>query len=332
MIKGLFKFLWEVFLKDIAKMLGYRSPKAQLAAHAASDHHKSFQMVEIALFGMADELLLPYFRERMAAGVGVSAVDFMVWMRDVASPNFLFMVDIVFTYLLSVYVFRAGIRRNNSSVILSSRASFTDLFYGLNMTHYQELELTDLMVRAQAPPQVKHFLAATESFSVSGNHSKGEAGDFILEAKNRRCKMWMPPGVPTEQRWLRVCRNFDRLEEIRANLLGLFDLGQKERDMQHTDLTTETFQWRLILRSSGYLSAPKVTRTHTSISGEALDEDLINFKRNCQDNRKVYNHKFCEGSKAKLTPIFVLPADRTKFHHISRKTKGELEVMLLGLE
>ncbi|OWF50837.1 hypothetical protein KP79_PYT13799 [Mizuhopecten yessoensis] len=157
-------------------------------------------MVEIALFGMADELLLPYFRERMAAGVGVSAADFMVWMRDVVNPNFLFIVEIIFTYLLSVYVFRAGIRRNNSSVIMSSRASFTDLFYGLNNTLYQELELTDLMIRAQAPPQVIQFQAAAESFSVSGNDSKGEAGDFILEAKNRRSKMWMPPGVPTKQR------------------------------------------------------------------------------------------------------------------------------------
>ncbi|OWF35907.1 hypothetical protein KP79_PYT08084 [Mizuhopecten yessoensis] len=74
-------------------------------------------MVEIALFGMADELL--YFRERMAAGVGVSAADFMVWMRDVVSPNFLFVVEIVFKCLLSVYVSVLGF---DATTAVSSRA------------------------------------------------------------------------------------------------------------------------------------------------------------------------------------------------------------------
>ncbi|XP_069103763.1 uncharacterized protein [Argopecten irradians] len=129
MVKCMFKLLWEVFFKDLAKMLGFNSPKAQLAAKSASDHHKSFQMVEIALFGMADELLVPYFRDRVERGKEVSATDYLSnWVSEVVDPNYLFVVSIVFNYLLSLYVFRAGIRRNNSDVITCSRATFTDLF------------------------------------------------------------------------------------------------------------------------------------------------------------------------------------------------------------
>lgn len=40
-------------------------------------------------------------------------------------------------------------------------------------------------------------------------------GDFVLENKNRRIKMWAPPGLPTKKQWQSVCRNLDDLEEVK---------------------------------------------------------------------------------------------------------------------
>lgn len=49
---------------------------------------------------------------------------------------------------------------------------------------------------------------------IAGHTNQAESGDFILEAQNRRIKRWMPPGVPNEERWRRVCRNIDRLDKV----------------------------------------------------------------------------------------------------------------------
>lgn len=82
------------------------------------------------------------------------------------------------------------------------------------MTHYQELHVRDCILRSSMPKEINSFVEATESISVSGHPSKGEGGDFILESKNRRTKMWLPTGLPTEENWMRVCRNQDRLEKV----------------------------------------------------------------------------------------------------------------------
>ena len=43
-------------------------------------------------------------------------------------------------------------------------------------------------------------------------------GDFILESKNKRIKMWLPLGVHTIQRWLRVCHNLESVDCIKDRI------------------------------------------------------------------------------------------------------------------
>lgn len=213
MSKACFKLLWEICLKDVAKIMGFRSLKALAACQSANDHHKSMQMLEIALFGISDELL-PYVRDKMNKKETASVLDYFTWCSHTQNQNYNCLTDIVFNYLLSLHYFRAGVRRNNSNIIATSFNAFSPLFFGLNMINYQELHFRDSLMKLQCPASVKTFLESNESFSVSGHASKGEGGDFVLEAKNRRCKMWLPPGSPTEEQWLRVCRNLDRLEGV----------------------------------------------------------------------------------------------------------------------
>lgn len=67
------------------------------------------------------------------------------------------------------------------------------------MTNYSELNLRYLFVRIAIPQDVKSFVETYESFSMSGNPSKGGI-DFILEARNRRSKMWLPSGKILEDK------------------------------------------------------------------------------------------------------------------------------------
>lgn len=60
--KALFKLLWPVIFIDLAKMLGFRTIKALTCCEAATNHHKSWQILQIFLKGTSRELLLPYVR------------------------------------------------------------------------------------------------------------------------------------------------------------------------------------------------------------------------------------------------------------------------------
>jgi hypothetical protein len=54
-------------------------------------------------------------------------------------------------------------------------------------------------------------LSKHESISVSGNKSKGEGLDFVLEGVNKRSNCWVT-GMPDAQDWVVIFRNLDKLE------------------------------------------------------------------------------------------------------------------------
>lgn len=66
---------------------------------------------------------------------------------------------------------------------------------------------------------------------MSGNSCKGEGGDFVLESKNRKTKMFIPAGVPNQQKWLNVCRNIDRLEKVRENMVKVLNMTENDDDL-----------------------------------------------------------------------------------------------------
>lgn len=84
------------------------------------------------------------------------------------------MAEVVFTYCLALHVFRAGVRRNNSLAINAAKTKFSPLFFGLNMPIYIETFIRDSFLRIQCPDKLRKFLEDNESYSVSGNESKGE--------------------------------------------------------------------------------------------------------------------------------------------------------------
>jgi hypothetical protein len=177
-----------------------------------SDHHKSLQMLEIFFYAMSTELMVPYVRDALEHQQKPNISDFI---DSLNTPNEKIMFNIIFFYFnLALYVFRAGVRRNNSEAILASRAVFSPLFFGLNMPFYMETIIRDSMICVQCPSAVREFIEKNESDSVSGNHNKGEGGDFVLENINRKIKSFMPPGLSSDERWTTVCRNIDRLDEV----------------------------------------------------------------------------------------------------------------------
>ena len=49
------------------------------------------------------------------------------------------------------------------------------------------------------PPEVKCYVEATESFSVSGSDTNGQGVDFLQEEANRQVKSLLPTGPVTAE-------------------------------------------------------------------------------------------------------------------------------------
>ena len=214
MVRCVFKILWNVVIKDLAEMLGFRSVRALSSCLNCTDHHKAWQIFLILLFGTLDEILVPYVRRCLTTKSPASVSGFYDYLESAIDPNYVFLSDIVFNYLVPLFIFRCGVRKNNQKFILAGRCKFSELFYCTNMYFYQEIDFRDLKTRVLAPDEVSTFLKSNEAFSVSGLDHKGEGGDFVLEAWNRRIKRLLPPGLPTDADWLRVCRNLENVEQV----------------------------------------------------------------------------------------------------------------------
>ncbi|VDH89380.1 Hypothetical predicted protein, partial [Mytilus galloprovincialis] len=132
------------------------------------------------------------------------------------------------------------------------------------MSFYMETFVRDLFVRVQCPPEVLAFIEDNESYSVSGNESKGEGGDFILENYNRKTKRLIPAGLPDNNKWLQVCRNVDRLDKVYCSLSTLLGLSSVYEDYMYAyDIGKEISNFRTIIQNLKFLEQ-KTLNKHNS--------------------------------------------------------------------
>lgn len=95
----------------------------------------------------------------------------LLWMVSVKKPKshtdayiyyffynmYRFLMEAIFTYTLAVYMFRAGVRRNNTDVIMASRVKLSTIYFGISKTNYQKIEIIDIITRVCAPPDVQTY-------------------------------------------------------------------------------------------------------------------------------------------------------------------------------
>ena len=213
-VRAIFKLIWPVGLRKLAVLLGFTSEKALLYCQKAADHHKSWEMLLIFYRVTVKLLLDAYVQECRSQGHASSVNHFQTWIANVPNHLFRYLYQINFRFVLGTLMFRQGIRNQNSSLALCGRVSMGHVYYCTNMTTYMEIQYRDIITRVKAPPSVRTMMQENESFTHTGTPNKSEGGDFVLENRNRRSKMFIPPGVPTKDQWLRTCRLLDQLEQV----------------------------------------------------------------------------------------------------------------------
>ena len=113
------------------------------------------------------------------------------------NPNFLYIFSQVATYAFAIVNFRMGMRRNNHMVMLSAVSKICGLFHGRNHPFYQLIEIYYIAQLFAMHDEFKPTYQQYSTISVSGDPSKAEDWDFVLENVNKKTQSWIPKGIPT---------------------------------------------------------------------------------------------------------------------------------------
>ena len=134
-------------------------------------------------------------------------------------------------------------------------------------------------------------------------------------------------GVPTERMWTNVCRNFDKLQELKKRHFNIVDCNQKSKSpgYRNRELGREIDEWRYCLRKSRFLSKEEFV----SIDGKQLDEQLKEFtklskiKRYYTITKNILREEIPKNDQL-LHPVYITPEERAKQNDIRKKTKETL--------
>ena len=219
--KAFMKLNWEIFTKEVAKELGFKTENALNFAFKCSDHHKTWSILEIILFAFTDELLYPYVLSCRSKNKNATIDDYWNWSADIVNPNYLFIQQMIFTFLHSIMMFRVGVRNNDHKAILTAQRKTMPLFFSRNHPTYRKIMLSSFNTHCLLPDELK--LEVYKNMAVSNTNSVGhfQGGDTCLEEINKKAKKWVSPiGIPNDQDWLKTFRNLDKLEDVSISSVG----------------------------------------------------------------------------------------------------------------
>lgn len=326
----LLSFLWEPFMKSFAQELGFRTPNALKVFKNGIDHHRTCQVLESCLIGFTKELLVPFVRSCHISKELPTAKGYFSWYNaSVTSQKYGFFFHVTFWYLLAFIVYKEGVRKNNSDVMMAARTTFAPLFYIGHHPKYRRLLVRDLVERVNYSDSVANFTKSTESHSVSGRVNGGQGGDFIHEEINKNIKSLLPGiGMPTQNIWVNIIRKAATINELKKIIFqegSLNDKGGKKRPKKFEHEITIV---RKMIRREHYLSNFEEEERMTTISGEVLDIALCDFSYLAKENYKLYKEglvKTGDYCNTKLIPVFVTSEQRIEFDKIENKTIAEIK-------
>ena len=114
LIFELLHFLWDFW--DFAKFfrwsvcyeLGFQSENALKYAKKGSDHHKLWEILEITYIAFVDELIYQFTVFCVSHGVPINIANYWMFATKVKNPNFLFVQQMVLTFLHGLMLLRKG--------------------------------------------------------------------------------------------------------------------------------------------------------------------------------------------------------------------------------
>ncbi|XP_062597901.1 uncharacterized protein LOC134259320 [Saccostrea cucullata] len=288
LMKSFMELNWTVFMKQFVELMGWKSEKALHCAQHCTDNHKTWQLINAFHFGSMMELVRPYVIDCLEKSLDCTAHGFISFVKQYdktqCNVNFMYLFEMVCKYSQGIINLRAAVRRNNPQLLMSAKWMTKELFHGRNHPKYQEIEIYETFIRRILPDVLKQFFEQFCSLSKSGNKSRGQGLDFLLEEENKNVKGWLKRGVPSDESWLATCRNHQSLKNLKKNVLAHACVESLECNDRELKIESAIKEWRCHLRESKYIESDSHGPVLTSLSGHVLCQELVNFTT--EANRK----------------------------------------------
>ena len=305
-LKTFFQVMSPIMLEPLGStVLNFNSDKALKYFLNAKDTHKSYQALQILLFGTVYELIKNYLRKEEQQEK--SPQNFLMFLADTQNPTIKLVGQLILNSALSIYLFKQGIRNNNDIVVTASRVKFMGLFFGFNHPYYREVLYRDMRNKVMYSDIISQIRSKYVSYSTSKLKFKSEGGDFKLESKVQRQKLLAPKGPTTSTKWQTINRALDEFDEVYGALSNILSMGD-ENGQHNFDFSDEIFMWRAVLRSSKMLSEENKFHIPRNIYGTFLSSDLLDLPTQLHKLRKEFFRQVENGTKienVKYSPIKV---------------------------
>ncbi len=341
MLKGLVELLWDVFWGEMVKLYNFVSEAAQKAAKKVSDYHKGWTLARIVRQAIALELMTPFVRLMMSndqTETTISPAHFTKFlMTKVKDKTFLFISDVMFELIDSLFMYRCGVRCGDKGMMDAARGKFAKLWSGRPHPMYRELEMSDLLQEIRMPSELHDFISASASLNTTGRPYCGQGPDFRCEESNKDVQNILPH-TPNGKDWNTACGGRDKVIKVREQLFKASDkqdpkIGSKA---PQANIDEEVNEFRVLLREKEYLLHPLKENDLRSLSGEPLDQGLLNFCSKARELRNKYVDVYLEyeqtASKSKPQrpkfcekPIFITPRERAQHEEISPQSPAAIK-------
>ena len=329
LLRSFFDINWIPFLECVAEEIGYKSNKSKAYIKSANNHHMSWQILLLLFDGFLLELMNMYINS-CSDHTELSSINFRIFCENIKSQRIKYVL-VMLSHAQAIINFRIAVRRNNGELLSSSKLMAQPLLFARNHPRYQQIAISEDLLLLQAPTSVQEFLRSNVSATVSGDASRGQGYDYLLEEKNRQIKRFISSSVtPDEKMWRTVCLNNDRLNELHLKCEEFFGCSDDGigavKDPYTTNALTAVRQLAreyLCSQNQEFVAMGKRVNLHN---------DLLRLDHIGSENRQNLVQSTClkkETAKPVLQIAFVTPNEESMFHKKSvPNLKRQIKVML----
>ncbi len=278
MNRSFIKFLWKIEYEQLCKAVNLSSPKAMVMIEKGTDFRKSMDFIMSARKAKLREMLYPFVKYCKTENVVTTVSNFLRWVKEkVKSKTFLSAMNIEHIFGTSLLLFRSSYRANNLKVLRACKSIFSRLFHINNNTMYMVLDMWsqyhDLKMQKNNP-EMYNYLQTRLFCNKSGRPYHSEGMDEFHEEFNRKGMRFQQNR--DEESFAKSFIILNDYAEMRDAMFG--ELGINKNTHQHfrkQNLEPNIHDMRVMMRSKQYLSNPENEESLVTLSGEALNEDIL---------------------------------------------------------
>ena len=275
-----------------------------MSAPQGTDFRKSMDFIICARKAKIRELLAPFVKYAKSEKIPITVNNYQRWMKEnVTSKTYLSTLNIERIFGTAVLLFRSSYRANNLRVLTAAKNVFSSLFHINRNSMYLILDMWSQyfeMKMERSRPELHKYLETRLFCNSSGKPYRAEPYDEKHEEFNRKGMRFQ--NNKTEEEFANSFTIVNDYVELRDTVINDLGLNTKaEQNFRSQNLEPNIHDMRLMMRTKKYLSNPTEDENLISLSGEELDENILNIfdisRKVRQDNiLKVMNRSDFFGS------------------------------------